>query len=81
MDPVTYTYDAAEMIHVIRGDQPPVGAHSEPRREGGTDPNGGDAVTTYTYAALAAAVPLRARPGGARLPTHDGRRLRRGVAR
>ncbi len=49
MDPVTYTYDAADVIHVIRRDGPPVGTDGEPKREDGTDPNGGDAVATYTY--------------------------------
>jgi hypothetical protein len=47
MEPVTYTYDAVRITHVIRDGPPPAGTDGEPKREDGTDPNGGEPVTTY----------------------------------
>ena len=57
MDTITYAYDRGKRIRITGCNEPPAGG-GEPEREGKTAPSGGDAVTTYTYAADAAPPPF-----------------------
>ena len=70
------TMPSRTSVFVFRGDKPPEGPDGEPKQDEGTEPSGGEVVSSYTYTFDAGPPPFRFEHDPAarvfRLTTADG---------